>query len=99
VPQASDIGDSRPSSFEEWSVSRYDKAILSLDFMVKSMSFDLKVAPQVLFFPTTSKPKSMEIHSVHRKRERLPSNGFVERPPEHRAHAHPVLECALPIKH
>ena len=48
-------------SLEERPVSRYDEAIVSLGFMVKSMNFDLKVAPQVLFFSTTSKPKSIEI--------------------------------------
>jgi hypothetical protein len=45
----------------EWSVSRYDEAIVSLGFMVRSMNFDLKLAPQILFFSTTSKPKSIEI--------------------------------------
>jgi hypothetical protein len=48
-------------SLEEWSVSRYDEAIVSLGFMVKSTNFDLRVFPQVLFFPTTSKAKSIEI--------------------------------------
>ena len=45
----------------EWPVSRYDEAIVSLGFMVRSMNFDLKLAPQIFFFPTTSKPKSIEI--------------------------------------
>ena len=48
-------------SLAEWSVSRYDEAIVSLGFMVRSMNFDLKLAPQVLLFSTTSKPKSIEI--------------------------------------
>ena len=46
---------------QEWSVSRYDEAILSLGFMIRSMNSDLKVAPQVLFFSKTSKSKSIEI--------------------------------------
>jgi len=48
-------------SLAEWPVSRYDEAIVSLGFMVRSMNFDLKLAPQILFFSTTSKPKSIEI--------------------------------------
>jgi hypothetical protein len=49
------------SSLAEWPVSRYDEAIVSLGFMVRSMNFDLKLAQQILFFSTTSKPKSIEI--------------------------------------
>ena len=45
----------------EWSVSRYDEAILSLSFLVSSMNSDSKIVPQTLFFSTTSKPKSIEI--------------------------------------
>jgi hypothetical protein len=41
--------------------TRYDEAIVSLGFMVRSMNFDLKLAPQILFFSTTLKPKSIEI--------------------------------------
>ncbi len=48
-------------SLAERSVSRYDEAIVSLCLMVRSMNFDLKFAPQVFFFSTTSKPKSIEI--------------------------------------
>jgi hypothetical protein len=51
----------RDKSLEELSVSRYDEAIVSLGFIVGSMNFDLKVPPQVLFFPTISRPKSIEI--------------------------------------
>jgi hypothetical protein len=35
---------------------------------------------------------------VRRNRGRLPSNGFIERAPEHRAHAHFFPERAPPIK-
>jgi hypothetical protein len=49
------------TALEELSASRYDEAIGGLGFMVKSMNFDLKVNSQVLFFPITSKPKSIEI--------------------------------------
>ena len=35
VPKASDIGDSEIRSLEEWSVPRYDEAIVSLAFMVR----------------------------------------------------------------
>jgi hypothetical protein len=48
-------------SLAEWSVSRYDEAIVSLGFGVRSMNFDLKLAPQIFFFSTTSTPKSIEI--------------------------------------
>jgi hypothetical protein len=34
---------------------------VSLGFMVGSMNFDLKIAPQTLCFSITSKPKSIEI--------------------------------------
>ena len=69
--EGSGIGDSRRAyeeitnlgfpSLAEQSVSRYDQAIVSLGFMVRSMNFDLKVAPQLLFFSTTSRPKWIEI--------------------------------------
>jgi len=36
---------------------------------------------------------------VRRNRGRLPSNGFIERAPEHRARAHFFSESAPPIKH
>ena len=65
------IGDSRRAyeyitsvsvaSLAERSVSRYDEAMVSLGFMVRSMNFDLKVALQIRFFSTTSKPRSIEI--------------------------------------
>jgi hypothetical protein len=62
VPEGSDIGDSRLGvSLAEWSVSGYDEAIVSLGFMLGSMNFDLKIAPQTLCFSITSKPKSIEI--------------------------------------
>ena len=35
--------------------------VVSLGFMVRSINFDMKVAPQVLFFPITSRLKSIEI--------------------------------------
>jgi hypothetical protein len=60
VPEGSDIGDSGVG-LAEWSVSGYDEATVSLGFMVGSMNFDLKIAPQTLCFSTTSKPKSIEI--------------------------------------
>ena len=49
------------TALEELSASRYDEAIGGLGFMVRSMNLDLKVTSQVLFFPMTSKPKSIEI--------------------------------------
>ena len=60
MPETSGIGDSN-SSLEEFSVWRYDEAIVSLGFMIGSMNFDLQVSPQVLPLSTTSKPKSIEI--------------------------------------
>ncbi len=48
-------------SLAEWSVSRYDEAIVSLSFLVSSMNSDSKIVPQTLCFSTTSKPKSIEI--------------------------------------
>jgi hypothetical protein len=48
-------------SLEELSVSRYDEAIPSLACMVGSVNSDLKLAPQVLLFPISSRPKSIEI--------------------------------------
>ena len=65
-------------SLAEWSVSRYDEAIVSLGFMVRSMNFDLKLAPQVLLFSITSKPKSIEIPWRPPRTKRLPSNGCIE---------------------
>jgi hypothetical protein len=71
VLEGSDIGDSRRvyeqitsvsvPSLAEWSARRYDEAMVSLGFMVRSMNFDWKVALQVLFFSTTSIQKSIEI--------------------------------------
>ena len=65
MPEGSDIGGSRlrveTGSLAEWSVSRYDEAIVSLGLMVRSMNLDLKVVPEILSFSTTSKPKSIEI--------------------------------------
>ncbi len=62
MPEGSDIGDSRLGvSLAEWSVSGYDEVIVSPGFMVGSMNFDLKIAPQTLCFSITSKPKSIEI--------------------------------------
>ena len=54
------IGDSR-RSLAEWSVWRYDEAIVNWGSMVRLMNFDLKVAPQILFLSITSRPKSIEI--------------------------------------
>jgi hypothetical protein len=51
----------RPEVVAEWCVARYDVATVSLGFMVRSMNFDMKVAPQVLFFLTTSRLESIEI--------------------------------------
>ena len=51
----------RPGVVAEWCIARYDVATVSLGFMVRSMNFDLKLAPQLFFFSTTSKPKSIEI--------------------------------------
>ena len=51
----------RPGVVAEWCIARYDVATVSLGFMVKSMNFDIKVASQVLFFPTTSRLESIEI--------------------------------------
>jgi len=52
-------------SLAEWSVSRQDEAIMSLGFIVRSMHFDLRLAPQIFFFSTTSKPKyRLKSHSV-----------------------------------
>lgn len=45
----------------ERSVARYDVATVSLGFMVRSMNFDMEVAPQALVFPITSRLKSIEI--------------------------------------
>jgi hypothetical protein len=59
VPKGRDIGDSRPRSLAEWSVSRYDEAILS--FLVSSMNSHSKIVPRTLCFSITSKPKSIEI--------------------------------------
>ncbi len=33
----------------EWPRSRYDEAIVSLGFVVRSMNFDLKLVPQIFF--------------------------------------------------
>ena len=74
MPEGSDIGDSRLGvSLAEWSVSGYDEAIVSLDFMVGSINFDLKIAPQTLCFSITSKPKSIETRSVRREQ-----SGFLQ---------------------
>jgi len=45
----------------EWSVSRYDEAIVSLRFLVSSMNSDSKIVLQTLCFSTTSEPESIEI--------------------------------------
>jgi hypothetical protein len=45
VLEASGIGDSRRAYEQilaEWFISRYDEAIVSLGFMVRSMNFNLK---------------------------------------------------------
>src|SRR2546428_12845286 len=56
VLDTSDIGDFETRSLEEWSVSRYDEAVVTPCFMVKSMNFDFGAAPPsaLLFnnFPT-----------------------------------------------
>jgi len=51
----------RPGVVAEWCIARYDVVTVSLGFMVRSMNFDLKLAPQIFFFSTTSKPESIEI--------------------------------------
>jgi hypothetical protein len=48
-------------SLAEWSVSRYDEAIVSLSFFGYSMNSDSKIVPATLCFSTTCKPKSIEI--------------------------------------
>ena len=48
-------------SLAEWSVSRYDKEIVSLRFLVSSMNSDSKIVLQAFCFSITSKPKSIEI--------------------------------------
>lgn len=42
-------------------VSRYDDSVVSFPFMVEETKSVLKAAPRALFFPTTSRPNSIEI--------------------------------------
>jgi hypothetical protein len=46
--------------------------------MVKSMNFDLKVAPQALFFQQLPNQSRLKSHSVRREQSGLPSNGSIE---------------------
>ena len=77
MSEGRDIGDSE-GSIAERSVSGYDEAIMSLGFMVRSMNFDLKIAPQTRCFSITSKPKSLEIPLRPPRAKRLPSSRCIE---------------------
>jgi hypothetical protein len=76
VPEGSDIGDSRLGvSLAEWSVSRYDQAIVSLGFMVGSMNFDWKTrtASTLIAFQQLPNQSRLKSHSVRREQ-----SGFLQ---------------------